>query len=127
MLSAERIGSQLHGLYHVWMGADHMGDSPAKQPVGKRCLFLVGQRLVFDAPVHTCNQCIRVQCFGSFDVPGHDILIDIIDDVGGRYLDAVSAICIIEQDNAEAILFQQERIPRGTGRAVGVGAGIRNL
>lgn len=58
---------------------------------------------------------------------GHDILIDIIDDVGGRYLDAVSAICIIEQDNAEAILFQQERIPRGTGCAVGVGAGIRNL
>ena len=100
------VCTNFDGLNYVRMGADDMIYSFLNQPVSKEFLLFVRERLVFDSPMHTSYDCVRFHCFALFNIFGDNCCINIIHDIGRSNGDTVCAIRIVEQGDAEPVLFQ---------------------
>ena len=76
-----------------------------KKPAGKELLLLIRKGLIFDSPMHTGDNGIRMQCLAHFDVFGDNSRINIVHDIGRSNGDSVGSIRIVEQGDTKSVLF----------------------
>ena len=104
--------------------ADDMVYAVGKEPVGQVALAFVGQQHILVAPVWHADDDVGVHRFSLGDITGDDRGVDEVDDTWLRHADAVGAIGVVEQADADAVVLDNERVERFTLSSIAVGAQV---
>ena len=110
MLIASGIGAHLHRLHHMRVTANDVRHALTEKPVGELSLRRHRLQRVFHAPVHTCDNGVGVHALRLGNVDSHLLLVDIVHHIRLTGGNAVGAVGVVEQHDAETVLLQQERI-----------------
>ena len=109
-MSAVFTLSHFDRLHHMWVSTDDMVHAMFKHPVGEPFLSFVGQQMIFVTPVWHTDDDVGVQFFCSLQVSCDDGSVESVHDIGFGHGDAIGAVSVVEQADADVVALNDERI-----------------
>ena len=106
------------------VSADDVVYAMGKEPVGQVALALVGQQHILVAPVWHTDDDVGIHRLGLGDIAGDDRGVDEVDDTWCRHADAVGAVSVVEQADADAVVLDDERVECLALGGIAVGAKV---
>ena len=94
----------------MWMPTDDMVHATGEHPVGEVALPFVGQQHILVAPVRQGNDDVGIHRLCLFDILGDDRRVNEVDDIWAGHRNAVGAIGVVEQADADIVVLYDEWI-----------------
>ena len=114
-------------LDHMRMATDDGVATEAEEMACKLKLFAVVIVLLFNTPMENGDDVVGVLAASLGDVAAHESSVDKVDDVGAADGDAVGAVGVVEEGEADAVAVDDEGVVEVAFGEVAVGAEMADI